>query len=280
MSNFVSASWLYNNKAQVTILDARFHLMDPAQGRKDYEAGHIPGAIYFDTNEDLSAPVEAHGGRHPLPNLQIFAAKLRAVGITPTTTVVIYDDQASMFASRLWWLLKHIGHEKVYVLNQGYSGWTALYDSTQDIPTPQPAADYPIRLNEQFAIATYEDVKAALSTTTALIDSREPFRYLGESEPIDKKAGHIPGAQNVFWKSHFNDDQTAKSEAEVAAAFAKLPKEQELIVYCGSGISACPNVLLLNELHYENVRLYAGSWSDWITYEDSPIAVGEEVMKK
>ena len=277
MSNFITANWLYDQQEKVTILDARFHLMDPAQGRKDYEAGHIPGAIFFDTNNDLSAPVEAHGGRHPLPDLQKFAAKLGEAGITPATTVVIYDDQASMFASRLWWLLKYIGHEEAYILNQGYSGWAALYDIETDIPTPSPAPSYPIRLNDKFSIATYEDVKATLAgTDTVLIDSREPFRYLGEAEPIDKKAGHIPGAQNVFWKSHFADNQTVKSPEDIAATFAHLPKDQDIIVYCGSGISACPNVLLLNELQYENVRLYAGSWSDWISYEDSPIAVGEE----
>ncbi|MER2105935.1 MAG: sulfurtransferase [Solibacillus sp.] len=280
MSNLVTANWLHEHKEDVTIIDVRFHLMDAAQGKKDYEAGHIPGAIFLDTNEHLSAPVQTHGGRHPLPDLQKFAATLGAIGITPTTKVVIYDDQASMFASRLWFLLKYIGHTQAYVLNEGFSGWAAQYEVTTDIPTPNAVESYPVQLNEQFAVASYEDVKATLTNPgTVLIDSREPFRYLGESEPIDKKAGHIPGAQNIFWKSHFNDNQSVKSAQEIAETFEHLAKGQEIIVYCGSGISACPNVLLLNELHYENVRLYAGSWSDWISYEESLVAVGEEEVK-
>jgi thiosulfate/3-mercaptopyruvate sulfurtransferase len=280
MSNLVTANWLHQHKKDVKIIDVRFHLMDAAQGKKDYEAGHIPGAIFLDTNEHLSAPVEAHGGRHPLPNLEKFAATLGEFGITPVTKVVIYDDQASMFASRLWWLLKYIGHDEAYVLNQGFSGWAALYEVTTDIPTVEPVGSYPIQLNDKFSVASYEDVKQTLTAPgTVLIDSREPFRYLGEAEPIDKKAGHIPGAQNIFWKSHFNDNQTVKTTAEITETFAHLAKDDEIIVYCGSGISACPNVLLLNELQYKNVRLYAGSWSDWISYEDSPIAVGEEKVE-
>lgn len=277
MSNFVTADWLHKHKEDVTILDVRFHLMDAAQGRKDYEAGHIPGAIFVDTNEHLSAPVAAHGGRHPLPDLETFAAALGKFGITAATTVVIYDDQASMFASRCWWLLKFIGHDKAYVLNQGYKGWAAQYEVTTDVPSVTAAPSYPVQLNDKFTIATYEEVKAVSANGGAvLIDSREPARYNGEAEPIDKKAGHIPGAQNVFWKSHFNDDQTVKVPEAIAETFSHMQPDADIIVYCGSGISACPNVLLLNELDYKHVRLYAGSWSDWISYEDSAIAVGEE----
>lgn len=280
MSNLVTTNWLFDHLDDVTIIDVRFQLMDAAQGRKDYEAGHIPGAIFFDTNEDLSAPVQTHGGRHPLPDLEKFAAKLGEAGITPATKVVVYDDQASMFASRLWWLLKYVGHEEVYVLNQGFSGWAALYDVTTDVQTVNAVASYPILLNEKFSIVSYEDVKETLTNKkTVLIDSREPFRYLGEAEPIDKKAGHIPGAQNIFWKRHFNDNQTVKQVAEIEDTFAHLAKDEDIIVYCGSGISACPNVLMLNELNYENVRLYTGSWSDWISYEDSPVTIGEEPVK-
>ncbi|ANB58486.1 rhodanese-like domain protein [Anoxybacillus sp. B7M1] len=277
MKYIVSPQWMSErlSRDDVRVIDCRFYMGDSSRGINEYIQSHIPGALYFDLERDLSGPVHEHGGRHPLPEFDELIEKLSAAGIDRDTTVVAYDDQDGAMAARFWWLLRYLGHERVYVLDGGYTRWKeAGYPITEEvvvfpkrtfIPAYQPSL-----------LATTEDVRRASEQASAiLVDSREPKRYLGIEEPIDRMAGHIPGAKNCFWKDALTSEGYWKKPHEQAARFASISKDEKIIVYCGSGVTACPNVLALSEAGYTNVQLYVGSFSDWISYPDHPIATGE-----
>lgn len=319
MSNIRSMEWVAERLGQkgsepIVIVDCRFVLGQPEAGRVAYEAGHLPGAIYMDLDRDLSAPVTEHGGRHPLPDWNMFAAKLGQAGISRDHAVVTYDDQGGAMASRFWWMLRYLGHQKVYVMDRGFSAWKAagypvetLGNETTPKTSVNSLSDTLVHAKSTTFVATPQphmvvsmaEVRAKLGNPqVSLIDSREHRRYLGLEEPIDKAAGHIPGARNAFWKESLTADGAWRSADELKSRFSSFRDQQqshvapphdlqqshvapphdqqEIIVYCGSGVTACPNVLALEEAGFRNVRLYAGSWSDWISYTDNPIATGEE----
>ncbi|KHF38180.1 sulfurtransferase [Halalkalibacter okhensis] len=276
MKDVVQATWLHSelekNQANYIIVDTRFQLADPGAGKIAYEKGHLPGAFYVDLEQDLSSSIREHGGRHPLPNIGDLALKLGNIGISKDAKVVVYDDLTGMVASRFWWLLKHLGHEEVAVLNGGFSAWVKEgYELTTDIPKTEPKT-FQVQLSDDFSFVKASDVFENLNNKDRiLIDSRELNRFKGKEEPIDPIAGHIPGAINYFWKDVLMNDGTWKESEELLNHFSGLPKSKEIIVYCGSGISACPNVLALKKAGFSNVKLYSGSWSDWITHKDYPI---------
>ncbi|MBV6717405.1 sulfurtransferase [Paenibacillus chitinolyticus] len=278
MRNIVSLEWLYEHlqDPDLLIADCRFALGEPWSGRQDYSIDHIPGAFYVDLEEDMSGEKREHGGRHPLPDLGAFSMRASALGVDASKTVVAYDDQGGAMAARLWWMLRFLGHERVYVLDRGYSQWRAAgYPVTAEAPQASPATFSP--KVQRHMLASMDEVKAKLGEKgTVLIDSREGARYRGEQEAIDPVAGHIPGARNRFWKDALDAEGSWRSAEEQKERFRGLENAEELIVYCGSGVSACPNVLALEEAGIPGVKLYAGSWSDWISYEENPIAVGEE----
>jgi len=279
MSIIVQPRWLLARmyEPDLVIVDCRFQLGALEAGRKAYEQDHIPGALYADLETDLSAPITEHGGRHPLPDTRDFAAFIGKLGIDQDTRVVAYDDQGGAFATRLWWLLRYHGHKKTYILDGGYSKWKELgYPISDAKPSVIVPKTFVPELQPDLLVSV-KDVRERLGNPhTVLIDSREPRRYRGEEEPIDKKAGHIPGARNLFWKENLNSEGLWKSPEEQQERFTAAgldpESEQEIIVYCGSGVTACPNVLALEQAGYRNVKLYAGSWSDWISYEDNPVA--------
>ncbi|SMF76007.1 thiosulfate/3-mercaptopyruvate sulfurtransferase [Paenibacillus uliginis N3/975] len=278
MKYIVSMKWLLARmfEPDLVIVDCRFTLGQPETGRQGYKEGHIPRAVYLDLDKDLSSPLSSHGGRHPLPDMNVFAGKLGHAGIDKEKRVVIYDDQSGMVASRLWWMLKYTGHQNVYIMDQGFSAWkNASYPVTAETPVVIPVRYEPEI--QQTMLVDVEDVIQAINNGSAyLIDSREQRRYEGVEEPIDPVAGHIPGAVNYFWKELLNEQGRWISIEEILQRFHDVPKDKDVIVYCGSGVSACPNVLALEEAGFTNVKLYGGSWSDWISYEDNPIATGEE----
>ncbi|WP_066380394.1 MULTISPECIES: sulfurtransferase [unclassified Anabaena] len=265
----VSPAWLLQHlqNPDVVIVDCRFSLADPQLGRKQYEASHITGAYYLDLNLDLSSPVGKHGGRHPLPNPEELGQKLAAIGVEfQKTLVVAYDDSRLAFASRLWWLLRYFGHQQVAVLDGGFSQWqTAGYPITDIIPQAQTANFTP-----QIQTELVVDIEAVKNLkdlpTVVLVDSREGDRYRGERESIDKVAGHIPGAVNYPWSEVTDANGNLITLTQHCQRWENLQQAEEILVYCGSGVTACVNLLSLELAGIHTGKLYAGSWSDWISY--------------
>jgi thiosulfate/3-mercaptopyruvate sulfurtransferase len=300
MDATVTKRWLLARlyEPEQTIIDCRFTLGKPEAGRESYEQEHIPGAVYLDLKLDLSSPVTEHGGRHPLPDPEVLAARLAKLGIGNDSRIVAYDDESGMNAARLWWLLRYLGHEQVFILEGGFSAWKAeKYPVTAHQPVRVPST-FTANLQPHMLVDVEEvrrvsvktagfgtqvgadtgntaGVAASLSALPILIDSRANDRYQGMNETLDPVGGHIPGAVNYFWKETQNAGGSFKSADELAEHFAGMDKNAEIIVYCGSGVTACPNVLALEKAGFKKVRLYAGSWSDWISYEENPVATGE-----
>jgi thiosulfate/3-mercaptopyruvate sulfurtransferase len=277
IGNVVSADWLAERLDQpdVAVIDCRFVLGKPEVGRAAYLAGHIPGALYFDLEQDLAGPKrpDGHGGRHPLPDSASLAARFSAAGIDETVTVVAYDDQELAMASRLWWLLRYLGHDRVAVLDGGWQAWQrGGYPVTTEI-RPRAERRFVPRVRPAMLV-TAADVKQR-SAGTALLDSRSKERYSGQQEPIDRKAGHIPGALHFFYRENLRPDGTLRATSELRQRFASLDAYPEVIVYCGSGVTACVNLLALHQAGRPDAKLYLGSWSDWCSY-DYPVATGEE----
>ncbi len=272
-SNVVSMEWLreHLHDDHIVVVDCRFPLGNMKEGREQYLIEHISGAFYLDLEQDLSGQKGAHGGRHPLPNIDKFSHTLGNIGITNNSKVIAYDEQGEAMASRLWWLLKYLGHEEVYVLDGSFSQWKEQgYSVSSEIPKTD-AIVFTQRVQNDMMVSMEEVQQRLDHPNTIFIDSREEIRYRGESEPIDRVAGHIPGAINFFWKDSMNEDGKAKSAEELKNHFRNVDAHKEVIVYCGSGVTACPNVLALKEAGYTNVKLYVGSWSDWSSYPDNPI---------
>ncbi|UFJ43001.1 sulfurtransferase [Brevibacillus humidisoli] len=273
----VSTDWLaeHLSNPDVAVIDCRFVLGKPGAGLQAYTASHIPGALYFDLEHDLSGPKSAdgHGGRHPLPDTASLSRLFSSAGIDETVTVVAYDDQDLAMASRLWWLLRYMGHDRVVVLDGGWQAWQRKeYPVTSEITT-RPARRFTASPRPEM-LATVEDVKHR-SEQAALIDSRAKERYSGQQETIDRKAGHIPGALHYFFKENLTADGTLRSTPELRERFTPLANQQELIIYCGSGVTACVNLLALHQIGRPDARLYLGSWSDWCSY-DNPVATGDQ----
>ena len=259
-ARFITPAELVNlgNDPEVLIIDCRFDLNQPDWGQTQYQTGHVPGAFYLDLNRDLSGAVGQQGGRHPLPDVQTLTAKLNNMGFTPHTLVVAYDQGRLAYAARLWWLLRYLGHERVALLNGGWDAYLqGSYPVSDQIPSPRPGCFTPT-LQPQY-LASREDVIAAQHHPfTLLVDARESRRYRGEWEPIDPVAGHIPGAVNLPWLDLLPPQPYAQRWQAIYRE-----KTQEVICYCGSGVTACVNLLTLEWAGYPPGRLYVGGWSEW-----------------
>jgi len=254
----------------VVFADCRFSLQDPQEGERLFRQEHVHGAVYFDLEKDLSSTVKETGGRHPLPSINVFVKKLEKSGIDNETTIIAYDDQQSAMASRFLWLMKYLGHAKVYIMDGGFKSWKQENYLTTVSSEPMEMSNYKPKLHNEM-IAIQEDVaKTIEDPSVAILDSRAFERYAGWEEPIDTKSGHIPSAQHYFWKDLFNDGFWKSSE-ELNSYFSDLKAYREMIVYCGSGVTATPNVIALWRAGFQNVRLYVGSWSDWITNPNNEI---------
>lgn len=273
VKSLVSAAWLHEHleHPRIAIADCRFALMQPELGQQQYQEGHIPGAYYFDLNRDLSSPVGKHGGRHPLPDSRLLAAKLAAIGVHSDapegpTLVVAYDDSRMAFASRLWWLLRYLGHKQVAILDGGFAAWKSAGYSINSTTPPAKLGHFIPNIQTDQAI-DIEQVKARKDLpAVSLVDSREPERYRGEKEPIDPIAGHIPGAVNYPWQDVTTEQGYARPIADQRDRWMALTEAEEIIVYCGSGVTACVNLLSLDLAGIPNAKLYPGSWSDWCSY--------------
>ncbi len=264
--------------ASLSIVDCRFSLADTGQGERAYEQGHIPGAVYAHLDRDLSdRVVPGVTGRHPLPDPAWLSSRLTALGVSNVSTVVAYDDGNGMFAARLWWLLRWLGHEDVAVLDGGIARWVAEgHPVTAERPTIVPHGFRGFPRAEMLAdVGAVEAMRQ--DPSARLFDSRGADRFRGENETIDPVAGHIPGALSLPFMDNVEDGRL-RSRAELEARFAAAlgdTSAKDAVVYCGSGVTACQNLLAAEHAGYGGMRLYAGSWSEWITDPSRPIARGE-----
>jgi thiosulfate/3-mercaptopyruvate sulfurtransferase len=259
------------------IVDCRFNLGDTGWGEAQYAAGHIPGAVYAHLDRDLSGPKTGRNGRHPLPNLDMLKQKLGEWGIGPGTQVAAYDQDTGMTASRLWWLLRYLGHTGVAVLDGGLARWKAEgrpLRAGQEQPRPATFIGQP----QPGMLVQAEDVEQLRQDPGArVIDARAPERFRGDTEPLDPVAGHIPGAANVPYLSNLGPDGTFLAPAELRARFAAAldgVAPGQAAVYCGSGVSACHNLLAMEYAGLHGAKLYGGSWSEWCAEEGRAVGKG------
>ena len=280
-SNLISTGELQPLIGQtgVRIVDCRFDLNDPLAGRTAYRAEHIPGAVFADLDEDLSAPAAPDTGRHPLPDADALAETLARLGVGNSTDVVVYDGGGGAIAARAWWLLRWLGHERVRLLDGGYQRWTAesrpLASGDEVVPVmnflPRP---HPERILTTEELVGNFDAIEELN----LIDARDAARFRGEIEPIDPVAGHIPGTSNLPYAVSLRDDGTWKSRPELESLWREVlgtKNKTAWSVMCGSGVTACHLAISAMEVGYSEPRLYVGSWSEWIRDTTRPIGLGE-----
>jgi thiosulfate/3-mercaptopyruvate sulfurtransferase len=265
-------------------VDCRANMADRDYGYRVFREAHLPGAVYAGLDDDLSAPaVPGRTGRHPLPNREDLVALVGRLGIGNSTQVVVYDEQAGqMAAARLWWLLQWAGHEAVAVLDGGMARWRELgYPVESGEHSNQPAL---FRANFQDRLLCRADEVAGVldGPDNVLVDSRAADRYRGENEIIDPVAGHIPGAVNSPFGENIEGDGTLKPPPLLREQFNRkgVSDERHPIFYCGSGVTATQNILAYRHAGLGMPRLYAGSWSDWITDRTRPVAVGEAAKEK
>jgi len=249
------------------IFDCRFSLADSAAGFKSYRSGHIPGAVYADLNQDLSSPVQPYTGRHPLPNFDSLAKQLGKWGVNNRSQVVVYDDAGGAFAGRMWWLLRSMGHTQVALLDGGYGHWRKQgLPTTTALPKISPSAFRAYLDNRQWLDASQVETGLA-SRSLILVDARTPERFLGRSEPIDPVAGHVPGALNRPLQSNLDRNGLFLAPDQLRRQFTDListfPAER-VVHMCGSGVTACHNLLAMEIAGLGGSKLYAGSWSEWI----------------
>lgn len=266
----VSAGWLeaHLDHHGLVAVDCRWYLGEPERGPAEYARSHIRGAVYMDLEADLSAPEGP--GRHPLPSTAQFLDTLGRKGIRPGSVVVAYDDRGGAVAARLWWMLRDLGHDKVAVLDGGLAAWPSELMDDEPV-TPDPAV-YRAEAG-QMPVVDRMGLAEQLGSITA-IDARAPERYRGETEPVDPVAGHIPGAISAPLTDNLESDMRFKSSETLAAHFAQLGAA-DVVAYCGSGVTACHNILAMELAGLPTATLYPGSWSDWST-AGMPVAVGPD----
>ncbi|MGO1685254.1 MAG: sulfurtransferase [Brachybacterium sp.] len=254
--------------SQVQLLDVRWAL-DGSKGHHTYLEGHLPGAVYLDLDTELAAPARPEAGRHPLPAAADFAEALRRAGVTEGSTVVAYDDSNGAPAGRLVWMLRALGHDAA-VLSGGLDAWDGPLETTDARPT---AGDVPVRDWPASRIATADEVAAGAAL---VIDARAAERYRGEVEPIDPRAGHIPGAVNLPFAENLDPEGRFLSPHQLRRRFeaAGVREDRETIVYCGSGVTATHDLLALERAGFTRVRLFPGSWSQWSAEATRPVVVG------
>ncbi|MBI2571073.1 MAG: sulfurtransferase [Candidatus Schekmanbacteria bacterium] len=261
------------------VADCRFELGRPDWGRAAYAQAHIPGAAYLHLNEELSGDLRPGTGRHPLPDAQALAARLQSVGIGSASRVIAYDDAGGAIAARLWWLLRWLGHAQASLLDGGWAAWCAAGGPCEVAVRPRPERRLNVLVRDALVAQAGELLDRERRARVVLVDARAPERFRGEVEPIDPVAGHIPGALNRFHQGNLAAHGRFLGSGELRARFAPLVPaggSSAVVHYCGSGVTACHNVLAMEYAGLGGTRLYAGSWSEWIRDPARPVAVGGE----
>ena len=259
------------------VIDCRFDLAQPAAGETAYRAGHIPGAIYAHLDRDLASSITPASGRHPLPDPERFAATLSGWGVSPATQLVAYDADNGMYASRLWWLSRWIGHRAVAVLDGGFKAWTAArLPTSSEIPARSPTR-FMARPNRELWLDTQQVQERVQQSNWRLLDARAPERFAGKVEPLDTAAGHVPGARNHPFATNLAADGRFSAPEELRRRYEQSQAgvaDDHTIAMCGSGVTACHLLLAMEHAGKSGARLYAGSWSEWIRDPQRPIATG------
>jgi thiosulfate/3-mercaptopyruvate sulfurtransferase len=268
----VTANWLHEHISEpdLRVVDFRWYL-DGRSGREAHRAGHIPGAVFV----DLDAMTPAGGpGRHPIPSAHVFTEAMRAAGVSDSSLVVVYDDAAGSVAARLWWLLRHFGHPAAAVLDGGLQAWGEPLESGE---VTVPCGTFNAAAGHLDDVVDGQAVRLR-PQRIVLLDARVPERYRGETEPIDPRAGHIPGARSAHWAGNLDAGGAFLDAERLRRRYRELGVErgQDVIVYCGSGVNACHDLLALELAGLPGARLYEGSWSDWSSHADLPAATGAE----
>ena len=277
-STIVSTDILAGNiDASWAILDCRFDLQNEHWGHAQYREAHIPGAVYASLNDDLAGPRTGYNGRHPLPPVEALAAAFGRFGIDQNTQVVVYDQDAGLYASRAWWSLRYLGHDAVALLDGGWAKWMREGRPTRGGDETRTSVHFQARPRPDMHV-NVEDVIARIGDgRTRLVDARGAERFEGRSEPLDRVAGHIPGAANHFYKSNLGEDGTMLPPDVLRDRFAETlagATPADTIMYCGSGVSACHNLLAMQHAGLTGTPLYSGSWSEWSSDPARPIERG------
>ena len=263
-ANYTRPDWV--------ILDCRYDLSDTGTGLHAYKQGHIPGAVYIDLDMDLCGPLQPACGRHPLPSPERMVSLFSELGIGPGTQAVIYDASFGAIAARMWWMLHYMGHEAAAVVDGGWQAWVKHGFEIEQKENNNSKKEFQGEVQGRLLVTLGD-----FPLTTLLVDSREPPRYRGEIEPIDPVAGHIPGAVNYYWKLSISEDGTFYPVTRIREAmlglFTGISPDQG-VFYCGSGVTACHNLLAARYAGLPLPRLYAGSWSEWCSDVHRPVARG------
>lgn len=262
------------------VIDARFSLADAGQGAREYAEGHVPGAVYAHLDDDLSGPIiPGETGRHPLPSTERAAVVFSRMGIDENVQVVVYDGAGGSVAARVWWMLRWLGHDAVAVVDGGWPAWIgADLPVTREVPEVRPRT-FTANVQAHMVTDVYGVDRYRKDAEWVILDARTPERFRGEMEPIDPVAGHIPGARCATFDANLGEDGCFRSPEELRRRFERLLGDMpadRAVNYCGSGVSACHNLLAIAHAGLGDAVLYPGSWSEWVTDEDRPIGVGEE----
>jgi len=265
-TTLISTAALASRLDDAVIVDCRSKLDDERWGEREYTASHIPGAVYADLNRDLSGPKTGTNGRHPLPDPHALARTFGRLGIASGVQVVAYDQDNGSWASRCWWLLRWLGHDAVAVLDGGFAKWIAEGRPTASGAERREARDFTGAPRPGMSVDVATVASRVGSRDWTLLDARAPERFRGETEPIDRTPGHIPGAVNHFFGGNLAADKTFRTPEELRAQFAAAlgtTPADHVICYCGSGVTACHNLLAMEHAGLTGAKLYVGSWSEW-----------------
>jgi thiosulfate/3-mercaptopyruvate sulfurtransferase len=259
------------------IVDCRYDLRNETWGREQYRAGHVPGAVYASLSHDLAAPPSGSNGRHPLPCVEDMETTFGRLGISTGTQVVTYDQDTGMFASRMWWMLRYVGHDAAAVLDGGWAKWLREGRRVRTGDESKPPAAFAGRRRKELRLPL-DQVQAALDDPSVLlVDARAPERFEGRTEPLDRTPGHIPGAANYFYKRNVTDEGVMLPAEALRGQFAEVldgRTPQQVVMYCGSGVSACHNLLAMEHAGMSGAKLYPGSWSEWSSDPQRPVETG------
>lgn len=271
----VTTDFIKENKDAI-IIDCRFEMSNPESAHKMYLESHLKGAYFIDVDKDLTSEIKEHGGRHPLKDLMVFTDQLKTFGIEKNSKVVIYDNGELAMASRLWYMCQLIGLD-TYILEGGYDKASQVLETSSQVPSLK-TSNLEMVFNKELIVYKDDVIEAMDNPKTVIVDSRANPRYLGLEEPLDKIAGRIPTAVNYFWKDNFVNGHV-KDYGDIEAMFLEMNNYDEIILHCGSGITGCVNMFFLNEINIKS-KLYAGSYSDWISYEDNEVIIKNNLKKK